>query len=167
LESARGALGACLTLTVDPPHRARLEALFRSEPLARLLGFELVTWDGGQARLRWVPGDEHRNVAGVIHGGGLFSLADAALAVASNSWGRVFVAIAMDAQFLRRATPGEPVVAVALERSRSRRTASYLIEVSRDSDAGELVASFQAVVFRTERWHLSAEEWTDEWKATH
>ncbi|MDQ3945915.1 MAG: hotdog fold thioesterase [Actinomycetota bacterium] len=126
-----------------------------------------MSWGGGQARLRWVPGDEHANVVGVVHGGGIFSLADCALAVASNSWGRMCLAIAMDVQFLSPAVSADPLVAEARERSRSRRTASYLIEVSRESTPDELVASLQATVYRTDRWHLGAEVWTDEWKAAH
>lgn len=130
----------------DLPNRSRLEALFRQDSLARLLGVELMAWAGGRARLRWVAGPDHCNLVGGIHGGALFSLADAALAVASNSWGRVCVALSVEAQFLAPAPRGEPLVADARERSCSRRTASYLIEIVAEADPDRLLASFQAMV---------------------
>lgn len=141
--------------------------MFRRDSLAALLGVELVEWDGGRARLRWTPGDDHRNFVGGVHGGALFSLADAALAVASNSWGRVCVALTVEAQFLAPVPPGVVLVAEARERSRTRRTASYLIEVTPEDDPSALVATFQAMAYRTDRWHLGAGEWSPEWKASH
>jgi acyl-CoA thioesterase len=141
--------------------------LFRRDSLARLLGVELVDWDGGQARLRWMAGPDHCNFVGGVHGGALFSLADTGLAVASNSWGRVCVALSVEAQFLAPAPKGEPLLARARERSRSRRTASYLIEVVTEADQETLLATFQAMAFRTDRWHLGPGAWADEWKVAH
>ena len=126
-----------------------------------------MDWSGGWARLRWTAGDDHCNFVGGVHGGALFSLADAALAVASNSWGRMCVALTVEAQFLAPAPKGTPLIAEAQERSRSRRTAGYQIDVVAEADPGVLLASFQAMAFRTDRWHLGAEEWSAEWKAAH
>jgi acyl-CoA thioesterase len=154
-------------LVIDPTTRSRLEALFRRDTLARLLGVELVDWEGGLARLRWMAGADHCNFLGGVHGGALFSLADAALAVACNSWGRVCVALSVEAQFLTTAPKETPLVADARERSRTRRTASYLIEVAPESDPAKLVASFQAMAYRTDRWHLGPGDWSAEWKAEH
>jgi hypothetical protein len=52
-------------------------------------------------------------------------------------------------------------------RSRTRRTASYLVEVAPESDPVALVASFQAMAYRTDRWHLGPGDWSAEWKAEH
>jgi acyl-CoA thioesterase len=152
---------------VDAGNRSALEELFRRAPLAGLLGMELLDWDGGRARVRWVPGPEHCNIVGPVHGGALFSLADAALEVASNSWGRVCVAVNIEAQFLAPAQAGEALLATARERGRSRRLAGYLIDVVPEADEERLLASFQATAFRTERWHLGPEAWTDTWKNAH
>lgn len=148
-------------------NRSSLEAVFRRAPLARLLGIELVEWEGGRARMRWVSGPDHCNINGVVHGGALFSLADAALEVASNSWGRMCVAISMEAQFLSPARQGDVLVAEARERGRSRRVGGYLIDVIAETDPDTILASFQATVFRTDNWHLGPEAWTDGWKNGH
>lgn len=145
---------------------ARLDSLFRSDPYAGLLGAELLVWGQGEARLRWMPHPGHHNFIGVVHGGALFSLADAALAVASNSWGRACLALSVDAQFLAAPPAGQPLATVARERSRSRRTASYTIEVT-GPDGGGLVAAFQGLVYRTDRWHLGAEAWPEDWRTAH
>jgi acyl-CoA thioesterase len=154
------------------PHRSpvsnhdRLDAVFRADPYLSRLGVDLDHWHGGNAVVRWTPGPGDCNFVGSVHGGALFSLADAALGVASNSWGRICVALSIEAQFLLAVQAGEPLVATAIERSRTRRTAAYGIEVVSDGD-GTLRAAFQALAFRTGRWHLGAEAWPEDWRADH
>ena len=62
--------------------------------------------------------------------------------------------------------PGEVLVATAVERSRTRRTAAYAVDVVSEAD-GALRAGFQAMVFRTGRWHLGEEAWPEDWRASH
>lgn len=148
------------------PNGDRLDRLFRADPYMTDLGMDLVSWAGGTATVRWTPGDHHRNFAGTVHGGALFSLADAAFAVASNSWGRICVALTVEIHYLDAPDVGVELEAVARERSRGRRSASHLIEV-RPTGADELVASFHAMVHRTGRWHLGEDAWPDDWRAAH
>jgi acyl-CoA thioesterase len=140
----------------------RLDALFRSDPLARSIGAELATWAPGSAEVRAVPGDAALNFLGTVHGGVLFSLADIAFAVANNSWGRMCVALSVDVQFLRPGRPGRQLRATAVEQSRSRRIASYALRVE---EGDELVASFHALGYRTERWHFGQDAWPETWRA--
>ena len=148
------------------PNRARLEALFRSDAAVSDLGAELVDWDGGRAVFRLAPGDRHVNFVRTVHGGVLFSLADAALGVASNSWGRICMALTVEIQFLSAAIAGDVLLATATERSRTRRTAAYAVDVTSEAD-GSLRASVQAMAFRTGRWHLGEDAWPDEWRSSH
>jgi acyl-CoA thioesterase len=147
-------------------NRARLEALFRGDAYLDGLGAELVEWDGGRAVYRLAAGDRHSNFVGSVHGGALFSLADAALGVACNSWGRLCMALTVEIQFLSAPRAGEVLVATAVERSRTRRTAAYAVDVISEAD-GALRASFQGMVFRTGRWHLGEDSWPEDWKSTH
>ena len=146
-------------------NRARLDAVFQSDAYVNEVGAKLVEWDGGRAVFRLAPEPRHLNFVGSIHGGALFSLADAALGVASNSWGRLCVALTIETQFLS-APIDEVLVASAVERSRTRRTAAYAIDVTSEAD-GALRATFQAMAFRTGRWHLGEDAWPEEWRATH
>jgi acyl-CoA thioesterase len=145
--------------------RAHLEAVFQSDAYVNDLGAKLVEWDGGRAVFRLALEPRHLNFVGSVHGGALFSLADSALAVASNSWGRVCVALTVETQFLSAST-GDVLVATAVERSRTRRTAAYAIDVTSE-DNGALRAAFQAMAFRTGAWHLGEDAWPEEWRATH
>jgi acyl-CoA thioesterase len=147
-------------------NRVRLDALFRGDAYVENLGGELVEWDGGCSVVRLAPQARHENFVGTIHGGALFSLADAALGVASNSWGRICMALTVEIQYLSAPRAGDVLVARARERSRTRRTAAYAVDISSEAD-GTLRASFQAMCFRTGRWHFGEDEWPEEWRETH
>jgi phenylacetic acid degradation protein PaaD len=147
-------------------NRARLEAVFRNDAYVKGLGAELVEWDGGRAVFRLTVEDGHVNFVGSTHGGALFSLADTALGVACNAWGRICVALTVEAQYLTAGLVGETLRATAVERSRTRRTASYTIDVVAEAD-GTLRAAFQAMCFRTGRWHLGEVAWPDNWREVH
>lgn len=149
----------------DAPHPARtaLDALFRADAHARTLGIELVDWGLGWAEVRATAPATHGNFLGSLHGGYLFSLADVALSYAGNSWGRMSLALSMEIQYLRAAHPGAPLRAVARCRSRTRRTSAFAIDVT--SGADTLVATLQAINYRTDAWHLNEETWPAEWRA--
>lgn len=108
---------------------------------------------------------QHANLAGTVHGGVLFTLADAAFEVACNSYGRVAVAIDTACHYSRPAPLGEPLTAGATEMARSRRTASYRIDV-RTPD-GELIAWYMALAYRTDAWHLGEDRWPEAWRSSH
>ena len=156
-------------MTPDSPletNRAGLEAVFRSDAYVKEIGAELVDWDGGRAVFCLTAGAGLMNFVGSVHGGAMFSLGDCALGVASNSWGRMCVALTVEVQYLTAGLAGETLRATAVERSRTRRTASYAIEIISETD-GALRASFQAMCFRTGRWHLGDDAWPEDWRATH
>lgn len=146
-------------------NRAALDEIFRGDRYAFQLGVELQNWSGGWARVSYTVPEDHANFMGGLHGGAVFSLADAAFGVAVNSWGRVAVAISMEAHFVAAAQWGEALVAESVEQSRTRRTTSHLIKVS--GDDARLVASVHAMAFRTDRWHLGAEAWSPQWRETY
>jgi acyl-CoA thioesterase len=145
--------------------RERLDAVLRDIGFGRLVGVEVVDWEPGRARTRLVPGPDQTNVHGFVHGGALFAVADAAFEVACNSWGRVCVGLDVSVHYAAPAQPGEPLVAEAVEVTRSRRVASYRVEVKGDDGLARCTA--QAVAFRTDRWHLGEDEWPAEWRAQH
>ena len=117
------------------------------DPLSELLGFELLEEGPGRAVVRAEVGADHRNAHGGAHGGFVFALADAALAVASNSHGPKAVAIAASIHFTRAAEVGDVLTARAREISLGARTATYEIEVASE---GRPVAFFTGTVHRQE-----------------
>lgn len=142
-----------------------LEALLSSSPLLEALEIELLGWLPGSVSLRMTPSKDHANLVGSVHGGVLFALADAAFEFACNSHGRICVAVQTSCHYSRPAEPGEALTAGASEVARSRRNASYRIDVRDES--GDLIAWYMALAHRTDRWHLGEQRWPEAWRATH
>jgi phenylacetic acid degradation protein PaaD len=145
--------------------RDRLDAVLRDIGFRRLVGVEVVGWEPGRATTRLVPGADQTNVHGFVHGGALFAVADTAFEVACNSWGRVCVGLDVSVHYAAPAQPGEPLVAEAVEVTRSRRVASYRVEVI--GGDGLVRCTALAVAFRTDRWHLGEQDWPPAWRAEH
>jgi acyl-CoA thioesterase len=83
---------------------------------------------------------------GTAHGGFVFSLADTALAMASNSHGPVALALVASIHFTRGVRPGTRLAAEAREVSLTRSSAVYEVEVR--VEEGETVALFTGTVHR-------------------
>ena len=113
---------------------------------ARHCGIELLDVDPGFAKVSMKIEPCHYNAAGTVHGGAIFTLADFAFAVASNSHGTLAMGINTSVSFVKAATKGT-LYAVAREKSRNPKPALYLVEVT-DAD-GDVVALFQGMVYRT------------------
>jgi acyl-CoA thioesterase len=90
-------------------------------------------------------GKHHMNSAGTVHGGAIFSLADAVFSVASNSHGTLAMAINVSISFFKAVTGGT-LVAEADEVSLNPRLATYLVTVK--DEAGNRIALFQGTVYR-------------------
>ena len=150
---------------LTPGLQERLVAVLRDIGFGRLVGVEVVDWGPGRARTRLMPGPNQTNVHGFVHGGALFAVADTAFEVACNSYGRVCVGLDVTVHYAAPAQPGATLVAEALEVTRSRRVASYRVEVK--GEDGVVRCTALAVAFRTDRWHLGEDEWPPEWRAAY
>ncbi len=141
-----------------------LSDLFANDSLAETLGVQLTEWSSGSATATAVPGPEHANFNGSIHGGFLFSGADIVVSVASNSWGRVAVAVSIDIEYLKPVRVGDQLTFRADEAGRSRSLGTYRVDVRR---ADALVAIATATTFRTADWHFGADAWSPEWRSAN
>ncbi|MBW2039826.1 MAG: PaaI family thioesterase [Deltaproteobacteria bacterium] len=118
----------------------------KEEPFAQLLGMELKDIGVGRSIVEMTFRPEMQNIHGMAHGGAIFALIDEAFETASNSHGTVAIALNMNITYITPPTLGSTLRAEAQEISLTRRTASYLINVT-DAD-GQLVATCQALVYR-------------------
>ncbi|MEW5922268.1 MAG: PaaI family thioesterase [Bacillota bacterium] len=75
------------------PRDEQLFEIISNDPFAKFMGFALEELSPGYARLSTVFKKELLNFHGVIHGGAIFSLADAAFAASSNSHGKASLAV--------------------------------------------------------------------------
>lgn len=83
----------------------------RSEPapVAGLIGFRLTSFEDGVARMELQVGTQHHNPMGIVHGGVLCDLADAAMGVAIAATledGEGFATLQLSASYLRSVREG-------------------------------------------------------------
>ena len=118
------------------------------------LGMKLVECGTGHAVVSMLVREEMLNGFGVMHGGLIFSLADTAFAMACNDGTAVTVTSGADITFLRSVGPGQSLIAVATERSRSGRSGIYDVTVRDETDT--TVAEFRGRSRTTDRPPLPA-----------
>lgn len=123
-----------------------VERMLKNDRFAEHNGYELLEVAAGRAITRMEVCEHHLNGVNIVHGGAVFGLADFAFAAASNSHGTVAVAINASIWYMKAVTAGAVLTAVAREISVNPKLATYLIEVKDDN--GDLVASFQGMVYR-------------------
>lgn len=108
-------------------------------------GITLLDVSEGRARARLQVSPMHLNGVGIVQGGAVFTLADFAFAAASNSRGRVAVAIDVSISFVK-AVSGGVLTADAREEALSERISTCVVRVT--DEAGELVALFKGTAYR-------------------
>ncbi len=120
------------------------------------LGAEITDMGEGFAEVIMEVKDKHLNSAEVCHGGVIFTLADLAFALASNSYGNLALAIHTNMSFIKAVKKGDILIARAQEFSKGKSLATYHVIVSKAD--GEKVAFFEGMVFRFEKSILKEEE---------
>ena len=129
--------------------------MLEHDEFSRWLGLEVTHLSPNAATVRMTVRPEMVNGFGVCHGGIAFSLADSALAFASNTHGRLTVSIENSIRYPAAIMPGDVLTASAVEQSASRRLAYFDVTV-RNVD-GEVVGLFKGTVYRTSRDHFADE----------
>lgn len=131
-----------------------IKRFFTSEDkFARHCGIELLEVGEGWARTAMKIEPHHLNGVKTVHGGAIFTLADFAFAVASNSHGSLAMGISTSVNFVKAATQGT-LYAEAREQSRNPKLASYSVLIT--DDAGDTIALFQGMVYRKKESILPA-----------
>jgi acyl-CoA thioesterase len=112
---------------------------------ARHTGIELLEVGSGWAKASMKIAPYHFNGAKTVHGGAIFTLADFAFAVASNSHGTLAMGINTSVSFVKAVTKGT-LYAEAREQARNPKLASYSVIIT--DDVSDVVAIFQGMVYR-------------------
>jgi len=127
-----------------------METVFQMMQKDRFAGYnqiELLEVGEGTAKARMVVTETHLNGIGTVQGGALFTLADLAFAAASNSRGKVAVALDANINFIKAVSSGT-LIATALEVDLKRTVGVYRVEIRNGEN--ELIAVFQATAYRKE-----------------
>lgn len=125
--------------------------MMTNDAFSRWLGIEVISAEEGKVTLRMTVRDEMTNGFKIAHGGISYSLADSALAFASNGYGNQAVSIETSISHTRPVFGGDVLTAQARELNRSKRIGIYEITVTNQKN--ETVGLFKGTVFiRPEEW---------------
>lgn len=125
------------------------DKMFFNDPYSLWLGIERLEDDAGRSVLRMTVRREMLNGFGIAHGGITYSLADSALAFASNSHGRMAVSVETSISHTAQVLEGDVLTAYAEEENLSNKIANYRIVVKNQDD--KVVALFKGIVYRTSK----------------
>jgi acyl-CoA thioesterase len=130
-----------------------IDKMMEKDYFSQWLGIERLEEKKGFCKLRMIVRKEMCNGFEMAHGGICFSLADSALAFASNSNGRQAVSIETSISYVKPLKAGDTVIATAMEQSLTNHLGNYHIEIQKET--GEMIALFKGTVFRTEKeWEV-------------
>ncbi|HFA48813.1 MAG TPA: hydroxyphenylacetyl-CoA thioesterase PaaI [Bacteroidetes bacterium] len=127
------------------------DAMMQKDYFSQWLGIERVEDGPGRCVLKMTVRKEMLNGFGIAHGGITYSLADSALAFASNSHGRMAVSVETSISHTQKVKEGDVLTAVAEEENLSHKIGNYRVTVKNQD--GKVVALFKGIVYR------SGKEW--------
>ena len=115
--------------------------------MSQWLGIERIEDGPGVSVLRMVVRKEMLNGFAIAHGGISYSLADSALAFASNAHGVQAVSIETSIAHVAQAREGDVLTTRVEEKSLTKRTGLYHVDVI--NHEGKVIAFFKGTVYRT------------------
>ena len=127
--------------------------MMKNDAFSQWLGIQVVSNAAGSAVLEMTVREEMTNGFNIAHGGITYSLADSALAFASNGGGKQSLSIETSIHHIEKVLAGDVISARASLVSETHKTAIYQIDITNTS--GERVAWFKGTVYRTSKeWNL-------------
>ena len=114
------------------------------------LGITVLDTSAGFCKLSMIIKKEMLNGFGIAHGGITYSLADSALAFASNSHGQKAVSVETSISHIVSLLEGDEIVAEAKEENCSNKIGVYSIKIYKVKDQN-VVALFKGTVYRTSK----------------
>jgi acyl-CoA thioesterase len=121
-----------------------LAEFFGRDRFAHDNGARVVEVREGYARAEMTVDARHLNAVGILHGAAVFTLADLAFELCSNSHGVLAVSAHADISYFK-AVRGGVLTATAEEVARTRALSTCLIRVT--DEGGELAALFKGVAY--------------------
>jgi acyl-CoA thioesterase len=121
------------------------QKILKGDQYATLTGVEVLEAGKGYCKARLIITKKHLNAAGVVQGGAIFTLADLAFAIASNSHGPLALAINVNISFLAGKSEGV-LYAAATEVAQPKRLGAYDVLVT--DEEHEIIARFNGMVYR-------------------
>ena len=123
--------------------------MYDNDAFSQWLGIEVVEVKDGYCELKMTVRKEMLNGFQIAHGGIAYSLADSALAFASNSHGRKSLSVETSISHTVSVKEGNVLTVTTEELSLSDKIGVYLITITNQKN--EEVAYFKGIVYRTSK----------------
>lgn len=124
-----------------------VDIMYNGDAFSQWLGITRLQEKPGYCKLQMTIREEMTNGFKIAHGGISYSLADSALAFASNGYGTQAVSIETSISHTKPLYTGDIITAEAIEVNQTRKTALYDVKVKNQKN--ELIAVFKGTVYRT------------------
>lgn len=140
-------------MTEQSKARAIVDKMYNNDWFSQWLGITIVEISEGRCVLKMKIRKEMLNGFAIAHGGITYSLADSALAFASNSHGRKSLSIETNISHTVSLIENDLIIAEAEEVSLKEKIAIYHIKITKDDKT--VVALFKGMVYRTSKsWEV-------------
>jgi acyl-CoA thioesterase len=123
--------------------------MYNNDFFSQWLGIECIEIDKGKCILRMTVKKEMLNGFAIAHGGISYSIADSALAFASNSHGKKSVSVETSISHIESLKEGDVITASAEEMNVSNKIGVYQITITNQHN--RKVALFKGTVYRTDK----------------
>lgn len=134
---------------MSPEEKAKaiVDLMYNQDPYSQWLGIERVLDAPGKSILKMRVRAEMLNGFGIAHGGITYSLADSALAFASNAHGVQCVSVETSISHIQKVEVGDELTTDVEEKSVTHKIGVYHVTVFNQRQ--EAVAYFKGTVYRT------------------
>ena len=130
--------------------------MFDDDAFSQWLGIKIVDVSVGYCQLKMTVRKEMLNGFQIAHGGIAYSLADSALAFASNSNGKKALSVETSISHTVSVKDGDVLTATTEELSLSDKIGVYLITITNNEN--QKIAYFKGTVYRTSKNWLGVDE---------
>ena len=130
--------------------------MFDQDAFSQWLGIQIVDVSEGFCQIKMTVRKEMLNGFQIAHGGIAYSLADSALAFASNSNGKKSISVETSISHTVSVKDGDVLTATTEELSLSDKIGVYLITITNNEN--QKIAYFKGTVYRTSKNWLGADE---------
>lgn len=133
-----------------PAPKEIVSIMMAKDYFSQWLGIEILEVNEGACKLQMVVREDMLNGFGIAHGGITYSIADTALAFASNSHGQKSVSVETSVSHTVSLKLGDLIVAEAKEEHCSNKIGIYSVKIFNTTD-NAVVALFKGTVYRTSK----------------
>ncbi len=128
-----------------------IATMMKNDFFSQWLGITIIEHEENFCRLSLIIRKEMLNGFGIAHGGITYSIADSALAFASNSKGRKSVSIETSISHIVSLVEHDEIIAEATCETETEKLGHYTVKIFLKTNPEKIVALFKGIVYKTSK----------------